>query len=186
MLLPDHDHPNPDGFDPPFGVGGMGFNPDRFRCGDESLDRWLRKRAAKNEEEGGTRTFVVCRSGTREVVGYYALATGGLLPKEATGRVRRNMPAPIPVVILCRLAVDERYHGRGIGKGLVRDAILRTLRAAESVGVRALLVHAIDDRAAKFYRVCGFRPSPVDERTLMLLLKDVRTTAHAVTECAGE
>jgi GNAT superfamily N-acetyltransferase len=105
-------------------------------------------------------------------VGYYALATGAVALTAATGRTRRNMPDPVPVMVLGRLAVDRTYQGRGLGRGLLRDAVLRTRQAAAIVGVRALLVHAISDEAAHFYQRCGFVPSPLDTTTLMITLAD--------------
>jgi GNAT superfamily N-acetyltransferase len=106
------------------------------------------------------------------VVGYYALATGAVALTAATGRTRRNMPDPVPVMVLGRLAVDRTYQGRGLGRGLLRDAVLRTRQAAAIVGVRALLVHAISDEATHFYQRCGFVPSRLDTTTLMITLAD--------------
>ena len=130
-----------------------------------ALDDWLKRHAFANEKAGGSRTYVVCVG--RRVVGYYALATGAVAPA-ATGRVRRNMPDPVPVMLLGRLAVDRAFQGRGIGEGLLRDAILRTLQAAELAGIRAMLVHAISDEAKRFYERHGFAESPIDPMTLML------------------
>lgn len=110
-----------------------------------------------------------------QVIGYYALATGSILAAQAPGRVKRNMPDPILVMVLGRLAVDQRWQGKGLGRALLRDAILRTLQAAEIAGIRAILVHALHEKAAAFYRHAGFLPSPIDERILMLTLKDVRS-----------
>lgn len=141
-----------------------------FDSGVPALDDWLKRRALANEETGASRTYVVS-TGSR-VVGYYALATGGVAQATATGRVRRNMPDPVPVMILGRLAVDRAWQGRGIGQGLLRDAILRTLQAAEIGGIRALLVHAISENAKRFYERHGFAASPVDPMTLMLTVAD--------------
>jgi GNAT superfamily N-acetyltransferase len=127
-----------------------------------------------NEASGVSRTYVVCQG--RRVIAFYCLATGAVLQKEAPGRVRRNMPEPIPVMILGRLAVDRRFQGRGLGKALLRDAILRTLQAADIAGIRAVLVHAKDDDARQFYARFGFLPSPLDPLTLMLPLNDARET----------
>ena len=112
-----------------------------FDSGIPALDDWLKRRALANEEAGGSRTYVVCAGG--RVVGYYALATGGVAQEAATGRVRRNMPDPVPVMVLARLAVDRAYQDRGLGAGPLRDAILRILQASELGGLRAILVHAI-------------------------------------------
>lgn len=141
-----------------------------FDSGVPPLDDWLRRRAAQNQAAGASRTYVIRRKG--EVVGYYALANGAIAAAEATGRTRRNMPDPIPVMVLARLAVDKRLQGNGIGRWLLRDAILRTMQAAEIAGIRAVLVHAISDDAKRFYERCGFQASPVDPMTLMVTLRD--------------
>lgn len=107
------------------------------------------------------------------VVGFYALATGAVAHRAATGRVRRNMPEPIPVMVLARLAVDREYQGSGLGAGLLRDALLRTLHAADIAGIRAILLHAVNDDAKRFYLHHGFAESPVDPLTMMITLADV-------------
>ena len=137
-----------------------------FECGEPSLDHWLRQRALQNEESGASRTYVVCAG--QQVVGYYALAVGAVAHAEAPGRVRRNMPDPVPVMIIGRLAVHKHFQGRSIGPGLLRDAVLRTLQAADIAGVRAILVHAISEQARQFYEDCGFIASPMDPMTLMI------------------
>lgn len=142
----------------------------RFDSGVAELDEWLRRRARANEETGASRTYVVTAGG--RVVGYYALANGGVAQVAATGRVRRNMPDPVPVMVLGRLAVDRAYQGRGIGRGLLRDGILRTLQAADIGGIRAILVHAMSEDAKRFYESCGFASSPVDPMTLMITVAD--------------
>ena len=144
-----------------------------FDSGEPSLDDWLRKRALANEASGASRTYVVC-AGDR-VVGYYALATGAVAQQQAPGRVRRNMPEPIPVMVLGRLAVDRAYRGRGLGVGLLRDAVLRTRQAAAIGGIRAVLVHAISHEAKRFYERCGFSPSPLDPMMLMITVGDAHT-----------
>jgi GNAT superfamily N-acetyltransferase len=141
-----------------------------FECGEPSLDDWLRLRALRNEETGASRTYVVCDG--QQVVGYYFLAVGAVAHAEAPGRVRRNMPDPVPVVIIGRLAVHKHYQGKRIGPGLLRDAVLRTLQAAAIAGVRAILVHAISERARKFYEDCGFIASPMDPLTLMITVEE--------------
>src|ERR1700722_1403283 len=108
----------------------------QFKCGESALDDWLRRRALQNEESGASRTYVVCM-GSR-VVAYHALAVGAVENANAPGRVRRNMPEPIPVLIIGRLAVNQEFHGRGLGQGLLRDAVLRTLQAADIAGIRAI------------------------------------------------
>ena len=143
-----------------------------FDSGVPGLDAWLKKRALANEETGASRTYVV-RAGAR-VVGYYALATGGVAQAQAPGRVRRNMPDPVPVMILGRLAVDRHWQGRNLGASLLRDAIVRTLQAAEVVGIRAILVDAISEDAKRFYERNGFRASPVDPMILMITVADAK------------
>ncbi len=127
-----------------------------FDCEEPSLNHWLRRRALQNEESGASRTYVVCAG--QQVVGYYALAVGAVALLEAPGRVRRNMPDPVPVMIIGRLAVHKDFQGRKIGPGLLRDAVWRTLQAAEIAGIRAILVHAISEQARRFYEECGFVP----------------------------
>ena|SRR5579862_8220672 len=142
----------------------------RFRSCEPTLDDWLAQRALSNEEAGASRTYVVCLE--NRVVGYYALAVGAVTHAEAPGRIRRNMPDPVPVMVLGRLAVDETAQGRDVGRGLLRDAILRTLQAAEIAGIRAILVHAISERAKQFYIKAGFSPSPVSPMTLIITLAE--------------
>ncbi len=145
---------------------------DAFQSGVEPLDDWLKRHARHNEAEGGSRTYVVCAG--RLAVGYYSLAAGSILPNAATGRVRRNMPNPVPVVLLGRLAIDRGWQGRGLGGDLLRDAVLRVLSAGEAIGVRAILVHAISSEAKVFYERHGFKPSPVEPMTLMITLAEAR------------
>ncbi|HEY6253214.1 MAG TPA: GNAT family N-acetyltransferase, partial [Candidatus Angelobacter sp.] len=142
----------------------------KFRSGEPALDDWLTRRALSNEETGASRTYVVCLE--NRVVGYYVLAVGAVTHAEAPGRIRRNMPDPVPVMVLGRLAVDETAQGRDVGRGLLRNAILRTLQAAEIAGIRAILVHAISERAKQFYVRAGFSPSPVSPMTLMITLAE--------------
>ena len=141
-----------------------------FDSGEIILDEWLRRRALPNETSGASRTYVVC-SGTR-VVAYYSLAVGAATHAQVPGRIKRNMPDPIPVMILGRLAVDKKFQGRGIGTGLLKDAVLRTKQAAEIAGIRTLLVHAISDAAKRFYEAYGFIASPVDPMTVMIALTE--------------
>jgi len=143
-----------------------------FQCGEPALDDWLRRRALQNEESGASRTYVLC-AGNR-VVGYYALAVGAVAHADAPGRVRRNMPDPVPVMIIGRLAIEQTMQGQSIGPALLRDAVLRTMQAAEIAGIRAILVHAISDRAKRFYEKWGFVSSPVDPMTLMITLAEAQ------------
>ncbi len=141
-----------------------------FDSGTPVLDDWLRRRALRNQESGASRTYVICAA--RRVVGYYALAVGAVAQAEATGRTRRNMPDPVPVMVIGRLAIDSGYQGHGLGRALLRDAVLRTMQAADIAGIRAMLVHAISEDARRFYQRCGFQPSPVDPMTLMITMRD--------------
>lgn len=149
-----------------------------FSCGEPSLDSWLRQRALKNETTGASRTYVVCvdlgSAGAADVVGYYSLAVGSIEHQFTPGAIKRNMPQPIPVMLLARLAVDRRYAGQGIGTGMLQDALLRTLQAADIAGIRAMLVHVLSDKASSFYRERGFVPSPFDLLVLFLALDFVR------------
>jgi predicted N-acetyltransferase YhbS len=144
---------------------------DAFTSGMESLDLWLKHRALKNQVTGASRTFVVCDG--RRVLAYYALASNGVATDAAPGRFRRNMPDPIPVAILGRLAVDQSQQGRGIGRALVRDAGQRLVQAADILGIRGMVVHALTMDAKAFYERVGFEPSPLDPMTLMVTLNDL-------------
>lgn len=139
-----------------------------FDSGESALDTWLKRNALKSQSSGAARAYVITSGAT--VIGYYALAVGSVSRAEASGQVRRNMPDPVPVMLLARLAIDRRWQGRGLGAALLRDAVLRTLQAAEIAGIRALLVHAISTKAARFYRYFGFQPSSGCEMTLMATL----------------
>ena len=145
-----------------------------FHSGRETLDAWLKGRALRNQASGASRTFVVCEAG--RVVAYYALASSAVATGLATGRLRRNMPDPIPVVVLARLAVDRSHQGQGLGRALLHDAGLRVLNAADAIGIRGLLVHALDEDARVFYEGLGFDPSPLDPMTLMITLADLRAS----------
>lgn len=144
---------------------------DAFACGTESLDIWLKRRALKNQMQGASRTYVVCDG--HQVVAYYALASGVVACHEATGRLRRNMPDPIPVVMLGRLAVDLNMHGQGFGRALVRDAGMRVQQAADIIGIRGMTVQALTNEAKVFYEHLGFEPSGLDPRLLMISLADL-------------
>lgn len=138
-----------------------------FDCGEPLLNDWLKRRALVNQANGASRTFVVVDKRQR-VMGYYALAAGAVAHRESTGAVRRNMPDPVPVMVLAHLAVDRSIQRNQLGGALLKDAVLRTLSVAENAGVRALLVHALHDKAKAFYRHYGFEESPADPMTLML------------------
>ena len=142
-----------------------------FASDSAALDDWLKRRARANQISGASRTFVVC-DGER-VVGCYALASGGVNVSAATGRFRRNMPDPIPVALLGRLAVDRGWQGKGLGRALFRDAALRLSNAAEVLGIRGILVHAISEEAKAFYLALGFDPSPLEPMTLTITMADI-------------
>ena len=144
-----------------------------FSSGEASLDGWLRRRAKANQVSGASRTYVVCEE--KRVIGYYALASGAITVERAPGRFKRNMPNPIPVAVLARLAVDRLWQGRSIGRALFRDAARRIAHAAETIGIRGIVVHAISEDARKFYLALGFDPSPGEPMTLMVTVSDVRS-----------
>jgi len=144
-----------------------------FASGMESLDTWLKRRALKNQATGASRTFVACEG---RVVAYYALASSAVSIIEAHGRFRRSMPDPIPVVVLGRLAVDRCFQGKGLGRALVRDAGCRVAQAADVIGIRGMIVHAVTSEAKAFYEHVGFDPSPLDPMTLMITLADLKAS----------
>lgn len=150
-----------------------------FSCGKPPLDAWLTERALRSEGRSA-RTFVVtaaAQAGARPVVAYYALATGSVARADVPRKIRHDLPNPAPVMVLARLAVDETHGGRGLGSALLRDAMLRTLGISRDAGVRALIVHAIDDEAAAFYTRYGFQAFPDGGRTLFL---PIETLAQAL------
>jgi GNAT superfamily N-acetyltransferase len=136
-----------------------------------SLDDWLKKRALANQVSGATRTFAICID--NRVVGFYALASGSISIKSALGKFKRNMPNPIPVVILARLAIDTSMQGQGLGRALFRDAALRVVQASETIGIRGIIVHAISEDAKRFYLALGFQESPLEPMLLMITIKDL-------------
>jgi GNAT superfamily N-acetyltransferase len=144
---------------------------EEFESGESSLDDWLKRRALTNQASGASRTFVVADKQGR-VVGYYALAAGAVTHELATSVVKRNMPDPIPVMVLGRLAVDRNAQGIKLGAALLQDAVNRSFVVSQNTGVRALLVHALNEKAKQFYEYYGFSPSPIDAMTLMLRLKN--------------
>ncbi len=145
-----------------------------FACGEPSLDEWLKRRALNNQQSGASRTFVVV-DGADQVLGYYALAAGAVAHQLATGAVRRNMPDPVPVLVLGRLAVDSRVQGIQLGAGMLQDAVNRAISVSQNTGVRALLVQALNEQARGFYQHYGFVPSPHNPMTLMLCLHTLRS-----------
>lgn len=145
---------------------------DHFDSGESSLDDWLKKRARSNQAGGASRVFVICEG--NQVVGYYALSSSCVLPALVPGRFRRNMPDPIPVVLLGRLAIDKAWQHQGLGRALFRDAAMRVSQAAEAIGVRGIVVHALSDDAKKFYLALGFTECPGQPMTLVVTLQDIR------------
>lgn len=143
-----------------------------FGCGEESLDNWLHRYSRHAEAVGSARVFVTTDG--RRVVGYYALAVGQVDSKQATARLLKGQPkgSPVPVVVLARLAVDLEHQGGAVGRSLLQDALLRSAGAAQSVGIRALVVHSHEE-ARRFYARFGFEPSPTDPLHLIMLMKDV-------------
>ena len=156
---------NPDELNRDHDVSGFG-------CGRESLDDWLKNRALKSNAAGDSRVFVVCDDAL-EVVGYYAISAGSVGRDDAVGKIKRNAPDPIPMALIGRLAVRNDLQGHGIGPALLRDAILRISQASQHIGVKGVLVHALDEEAARFYVRMGFRPSPASDFHLMISLKDI-------------
>jgi len=146
---------------------------DEFACGETSLDEWLKRRAMANQLSGASRTFVVADRQGR-AFGYYAMAAGAISHQMATSSVRRNMPDPVPVIVLARLAVDHRTQGIKLGAALLQDAVNRALAVSQNAGVRALLVHALHDRAKQFYGHYGFQESPQHPMTMMLRLNTAK------------
>lgn len=146
-----------------------------FHCGEEALDSWLRGRARSNERSGASRTMV---STTRDgrVAGYYCLSSSSVVRDAVPTELSRQQPDPIPVVLLGRLAVDEEFAGRGLGVSLLQHATSRAIEAAEAIGIRAILVHAMTEEVVPFYERFGFTRFPGQDRTLYLLLADARKT----------
>lgn len=154
---------------------------ESFQCGVLSLDEWLRKHALQSHRSGGSRVFVTTET-EPEIVGYYALAAGAVMPRDATARLARGMAAnlPVPVVLLGRLAVDARHQGKHLGRSLLQDAMMRVMQAGELIGIRALLVHAIDEHAREWYTQFGFERSPTHPLHLILLIKDLRASVEQI------
>lgn len=143
-----------------------------FDCGEPGLNSWLQIRARANQMTGASRIYLVCRG--EQAAAYYALATGGIDLASAPGQYRRNMPDPIPAVVLARLAVDRREQGRGLGRAMLWDAMSRIVLASESIGIALVLVYALDLDATRFYMRFGFRESPLAPLVVMTRVKDLR------------
>ena len=150
---------------------------EQFTCGQPELDRFLIRHALQAQQANSSQTYVALSDG--EVVGFYTMVAGEVRHADAPERVVKGMPRhPIPLLVLARLAVHTKAQGRGLGAGLLLDALGRTLQVADIVGIRALAVHAKDEQAAAFYRHFGFVPSPTDPRHLFMLIKDIRIAAR--------
>jgi len=143
-----------------------------FSCGKQELDVWLAKRALANQRSGATTTHVVTADG--RVVGYFALASAAIAHQNLHGRGKRNMPDPVPAVLLARLAVDEDHQGQGLGAAMLAEAIEISMQAAERIGIACMIVHAKDEDARNFYLHHDFEPSPTDPMHLILLFRDLR------------
>jgi predicted N-acetyltransferase YhbS len=145
---------------------------DAFDCGVSSLNEWLKKNARKNRVSGASRCFVICEKNV--VVGYYCLSAGAICHEASPKSMRRNMPDPLPVLLLGRLAIDKKFHHQGLGSALLRDAMMRSVSVAADAGVFAILVHAISEEAKRYYKSRGFIESPIQPMTLMMTLKTVQ------------
>ncbi|HCL5314718.1 TPA: GNAT family N-acetyltransferase [Salmonella enterica] len=148
-----------------------GHNIAEFCCSDPGLNEWLKKKALKNHSTGISRVYVICAENTNQVIGYYCLSSGSVQRNTAPGPYRRNAPDSLPVIVLGRLAVDLAYAGKGLGVALLKDAIYRTQNIAVQVGVRALIVHALNDEVKGFYTKFAFEPSSVNPLTLFFPVK---------------
>ncbi len=150
-----------------------GHNVDNFDCGSDLINSWLKDRAKKASESDTAKTFVVCR-GTKRVIGFYALAAGSVERATAPRPLKQNMPDPVPVIILAMFGVDKAESGKGLGADLLNDALRRALLVAQNIGARAVLVHALDARAAKYYRDHNFRPFDEKEQTFYVTMRELR------------
>lgn len=152
-----------------------GHDRSSFACGKPSLNQYIKKYALVNQQNEISRTYVATRDA--RVVGYYTLTFGSISHEEVTSKIKAELPQyPIPVMLLARLAVDKKEAGKGLGKGLLKDAMLRTIQAADIGGLRAMLTHAKDEEAKHFYQRYGFEESPIQPLTLMLAIKDIRAS----------
>lgn len=139
-----------------------------FWSGETTLDTWLQERALDNMAASASRTYVICPPSSRKVIGYYAICMGQIFNQEVIGSMRRNMPRQIPAVILGRLAIDAKWQGQGLGKELLQDAVQRSVRAAQEISARLLIVHAISASAEAFYSHYGFTRLPTETPTYAL------------------
>lgn len=161
-------------FLPPMPISST-HETDSFDCGELSLNEWLNRRALKNQVLGASRCFVLCHHNNKKVVGYYSLSAGAISHEIAAKTMRRNMPDPLPVLLLGRLAIDKNYHNTGLGSALLRDAMLRAASIANDAGVFAIFLHALSEAAKQFYISRGFVESPVQPMTLMMTMETIRS-----------
>ena len=152
-----------------------------FSCGEQTLDNWIQLRAIKNEKAGASRTFISIEQASGEIAGYYCLSASSLARDDATSLLRKNTPDPIPVILIGRLAVDERFKGDGLGFSLLQDAISKGIEASRVVGARAFIVHALNDSAESFYRKFGFTLVPESARVMYILIQDAEETIAAMS-----
>jgi GNAT superfamily N-acetyltransferase len=155
---------------------------DEFDCGREALNRFLIRYALPNQQAGASRTWVALAGESEKVVGYYTLVVGQIEYNDAPERLTRGLARhPVPIMLLARLAIATNFQGKGLGAGLLKDAMLRTLQAAEIAGIRAFAVHAKDDEARSFYERFDFVSSQSDPYHLLRLLKDIRAALKSHT-----
>ena len=148
-------------------------NADSFDCGEQDLDNWLKNRARKNLQARASKTYVTCLRDSNEIAGFYAVSMGQVLRSEISGRLSRNMPSDVPCAVIGRLAVDLRFQGAGIGGNLLRHAIQVSLLAGQHVACRAVIVHALNEAAVKFYKRNGFALLPQEDLKLAFDLKEI-------------
>lgn len=147
---------------------------DKFESGETTLDNWLKKKALANQHKGASRCFVLCEAKNENVIGYYSLSAGAIAHEARPKAMRRNMPDPLPVLLLGRLAIARDHQGKGLGSALLRDAMLRAVTVSAQTGIFAILVHALSEDAKKFYFSRGFVQSPLQSMTLMMIMKTIR------------
>lgn len=147
---------------------------EEFNCLEESLNIWLKRYAVKNQQRGASRCFVLCEVDSYQVDAYYTLSAGAIAHVDAPKKMRRNMPNPLPVLLIGRLAIDQSYQNQGFGTALLQDAMHRALSVANEAGVFAVMVHALSEQAKRFYLSRGFVESPIQPMTLMMTLKTIK------------
>jgi GNAT superfamily N-acetyltransferase len=143
-----------------------------FSCGRESLDRYLIRDALKRDAAGDAKVIVLATSDL-EVVGYYTVSSASVSRRAATRKLKRNSPEPVPMALIGRFAIDSRYQKQGFGRALMKDAILRIAQASEQIGIKGVLLHALDNEAKAFYARCGFSASGVEDNLMMVTLREI-------------